>query len=222
MAKLLVLEDDQLMACNLRDFLESQRHSIELFQNGQSALDHIGVSEYDLLILDWDVPLVSGLDVCKRYRDCGGHSPVLFLTAKKNLGDKILGFDAGGDDYLTKPFEMKELLVRISALLRRSSSVVSTCIKAGDLEIDIMKRQVLKSGVVIRLQKREYQFLEFLMRHQNQSFSTNAIILRVWPSDSEVGPDAVKTLVSRLRRKIDPGGQLIKTLPGYGYILENS
>lgn len=165
---------------------------------------------------------MSGPEICSQFRQQGGQTPILMLTGKKELEDKTAGLDAGADDYLTKPFHMQELSARLRALLRRGAAAVSrTVLTAGHVMLDPATRKVTTQGKEVALQPREYALLEFLLRHPNQPFSAEAILDRVWSSESDASPDTVRLQIMRLRHKIDIDGKesMVRTIHRVGYML---
>lgn len=206
----------------VRDWLENERYTVEEAHTGPEALDFLKLYEYDLVILDWMLPQTSGVEVMKAYRAAGGRSPILMLTGKRAIMEKEFGLDAGADDYLTKPFDMRELSARIRALLRRSPAVRHTVLRCGNVSLDSANCSVARDGVELKLLPTEYSLLEFLMRNQGCVFSTAALLEHVWKSDSEATDVAVRTYITRLRKKIDTDGapSLITTVHGLGYKLE--
>lgn len=222
MAKILIVEDNEDLANTVRTFLMFEHHTVEHLVDGQDANDHLRTFQYDLIVLDWSLPRLSGLDILKRFRSLGGTTPVLMLTGHDTITEKEAGLDSGADDYLTKPFHMKELGARVRALLRRPSAVSSNILEAGNITVDTAKYRVTVNGEPMTLVPREFQLLEFFMRHPNQVFSPEALLNRVWPSDSEATTEALRTALKRLRKKVDPDGNLLRTVHGVGYILEVS
>lgn len=222
MAKILFAEDDTQLSTLVDDWLCSEHHTVELVSNGRDAWDLLHASKYDLLILDWNIPGMSGVQICAEYRNEGGTSPVLLLTGKDKIEEKEEGLDAGADDYLTKPFHLRELSARVRALLRRPSSVTKSVLSAGNLELDVAACRVSKEGRQIELFPKEMALLEFFMRHPNQVFSIEALQERIWASDSESSPEAVRVHIARLRSKIQDQGEqpLLKTVHRQGYMLE--
>ncbi|HEY9793633.1 MAG TPA: response regulator transcription factor [Candidatus Obscuribacterales bacterium] len=224
MAKILIVEDDVGLARMVSDWLKFEHHMVEMANNGRDGLDKLKSFEYDLVVLDVDLPELSGIEVCKEFRSTGGTTPVLLLTGKNTLTDKETGFGAGADDYLTKPFHMKELSMRLRALLRRAegSFAVGDQLKYRDIELDVKTHRVTRSGKELQLLPKEFALLEFLMRHQGQVFNGEALLSRVWASESETSIDAVSTCIKRLRKKIDLEGEnsLIRTVHGVGYKLD--
>lgn len=222
MARVLVIEDDVRLARVIGDWLEAEEHVVEIATSGPAALDRLAGGTYDFLILDWGLPGLSGLDVCKDYRSKGGTAAILILTGKKEIENKEEGLDAGADDYLTKPFHMRELSARMRALLRRSREIKQTVIQIGDLILDSVSKRVTRDGREIQLMPKEYALLEFFMQHPNEVFNSDTILDRVWSTDSDAAPDTVRVHITKLRSKIDKEGSpsLIRTLHRQGYKLE--
>lgn len=222
MPKVLLVEDDLVTAQAIRDWLEHERYLVEEAHTGADALQMMQSFEYDVVILDWQLPQMSGLDALKLFRDKGGNVPVLILTGKGSISERETGLDAGGDDYLIKPFEMKELSARLRALMRRPRQLRPSSVQHGNIFIDTANCRVLKDGQEVKLLPTEYTLLEFLMRNPNQIFSIQALLNHVWKSESDATEHAVRTYIKRLRRKIDVDGRpsLITTIYGLGYKLE--
>ncbi len=219
MPKILVAEDEKALRDVVVDYLSAQNYNVDQVEDGSEALNQLKFYSYDLAILDWNMPNMEGIDVCKSYRASGGNTPILMLTGKREIDDREAGLDAGADDYLTKPFHMKELGARVRALLRRPAAVVTQELKAGDITLDPTTHQVCKNGTVIDILPKEFALLEFFMKHPKQVFSAEALIERVWPTDSDSSSGAIRTYVNRLRSKIDTDGKasLITTVHGIGY-----
>lgn len=221
MAKVLIVEDDKQLSALIVDWLNGEKYATEAVYKGSDGLERLQFYKYDVVILDWDLPGLSGVEVCRRYRDEGGTTPILMLTGKNEITEKAEGLDSGADDYLTKPFDVVELSARLRALLRRSGSVNKTVLTAGNLSLDPVSRKVTLNDKEVDLQPKEYSLLEFLMRHPNQPFNAEAIMDRVWTASSDAAPDTVRLHVMRLRNKIDEPGKesLIRTLHRVGYML---
>lgn len=217
----MLVEDDKVLANNVTQWLEFEHYVVEGVTDGEDALDRLRYYNYDVVILDWGIPKLAGIEVLRSYRAGGGTTPVLMLTGKDTIVDKELGLDSGADDYLTKPFHVKELSARIRALLRRPQPMTGNSLTFNDLELDTLNHTVKKGNKDIRLLPKEFSLLEFFIRHPNQVFSAENIIDRVWNADSEVSPESVRTYVTRLRSKIDVKGQdsIIETVHGVGYKL---
>ncbi len=223
MAKILLVEDDEQLADTVRTALLFDHHTVELAHDSDTASHLLKSSDFDLLILDWGLPgSMNGLEVCKNYRTGGGKSPVIMLTGKTEVSDRATGLDSGADDYVPKPFHIKELSARVRALLRRPPSYMGTVLETGTLTLDPQKHRVTKDGQPISLLPKEFSLLEFMMRHPNQVFTPEALLSHVWPSDTEATVAALRTTMKRLRTKIDPEGTILRTEHGVGYVLENS
>jgi DNA-binding response OmpR family regulator len=219
MAKILLVEDERELADVVLDCLKAQNFLVDHVENGREALDRLKFFQYDLVVLDWQLPGMAGIDVCSQFRSMGGATPILMLTGKRTVDDKEAGFEAGADDYLTKPFQARELVARLKALLRRPAAVISKNLKARNLELDPTTHKVTKDGQEITLLPKEFALLEFFMRHPNQVFNAEAIVDRVWSTDADTSSAAVRINVTRLRNKIDSVGQpsFISTVHGVGY-----
>jgi len=222
MAKILVAEDDLKLCEMTSDWLKAEDHIVESAVDGADASERLKISTYDLLILDWDMPFITGVELCKSFRQSGGTTPILILTGKDAVDNKIEGLDSGADDYLTKPFNLRELSARVKALLRRPVVMQNQVLKCRNLELDTSARQVRKDGHVIELFPRELALLEFLIKHSNQVFSLEALQERIWPSDSETSPETLRVHIARLRTKIETEGQapILKTVHRQGYMLD--
>lgn len=217
MAKILLVEDDPDIAARVSEFLERQGHIAEHVDNGLEAKDRLRIYEYDLIILDWQLPGATGIEICQAYRSGGGHKPVLMMTGKDTTADKMTGLDTGADDYVTKPFDFGELGSRLRALLRRQNSTVSMTLKVQDIELNPADRSVTRSGKSIDLTPREFAILEFLMKHSDQVVSPEMILNGVYHSESDSTIDSIYTLVKNIRKKIGDKQTVIKTVHGIGY-----
>jgi DNA-binding response OmpR family regulator len=188
---------------------------------GEDALEALAVNDYDLVILDLGLPDLEGFEVCRRWRAQGGRTPILMLTARDVLADRVRGLDAGADDYLPKPFAVEELLARLRALARRPPATLPATLRFEDLELNTAARVAHRQGREIRLTAREYALLEYLMRNPNRVLDRGRILEHVWDDNFDPVANAVDVLVGRVRRKVDPDGErpLIFTLRGMGYML---
>ena len=221
MAKIFYLEDEKALADIVMDWLTSQGYMVDWVNLVGEAKVRVKIYQYDLIILDVNLPDGTGLEVCREYRAHGGTTPILMLTGRDKIQEKALGLDSGADDYLTKPFHMDELAARVRALLRRPAAFAGSVLKFDDLELNTSTHRVIKAGTEIQLLPKEFALLEFFMRHSGQVFSADALIERLWPTDSEASPDAIRIYITRLRNKIDTKGKtsLISTMRGVGYRL---
>ena len=222
MPKILLVDDDIRLAEQIRDFLALEDYVVEIAHNGADALQLLSGFQFDLIILDWELPDTSGLALCKNFRGKGGKTPVVFLTGRDSIDNKADGLNEGADDYMTKPFHPKELSARLRACLRRPSVYQSESYVAGDLLLQQRERRLTKSGKNIHLRPKEFAILEYLMRHPNQYFTSRQLIENIWDSDNETSEDTIRTSIKTLRKKISDDTQecAIKTTVGYGYILE--
>jgi OmpR-family two-component system manganese-sensing response regulator len=222
MAKILLVEDDSEFAEAVQRWLEHEHHTVESVADGTDAHERLNIYKYDVLILDWELPGMSGVDICKKYRATGGTAPILILTGKSAVSEKETGLDAGADDYLTKPFHMKEMAARVRALLRRTGRFNETTLKVRNIVLEPGLYNVTRDGVELRLLPKEFALLEFFMRHPGEVFSAEALLDRVWISEADITPDAVVTCIKRLRKKVDLESEpsIIRTIHGVGYKLQ--
>lgn len=221
MAKILIAEDDLSLQRLLVDHLKAENHTAEAVADGQSALELLELYPFDLIVLDVTMPVMTGFEVCRRFRAAGGQSKVLMLTGKDSIEDKETGLDLGADDYLTKPFHPQELMARVRALLRRAVTLESGEITLGNLSINPKKYLVFKLGQQIKLTPKEFALLEFFMRHPNTAFDGETLVERLWQSEREGAANSLKTYIHRLRERLgsDAGTPQIVTVPGEGYVL---
>jgi DNA-binding response OmpR family regulator len=222
LAKVLVVEDD-LSLCNaINDYLALDHHKTEIVNDGEEAIQRLKLYGYDLIILDWELPKASGVEILRDFRSRGGTTPVIMLTGRSSISDKEAGLDTGADDYLTKPFHAKELQARVRALLRRPQMLSGTTLKVGHLSLDTGNYQVKRGNAEIRLLPKEFTLLEFMMRHPGRVFAADALLNHVWSDESDSTPGALTTCMGRLRKKIDIEGQpsMIRTVHGVGYTIE--
>jgi len=222
MAKILMVEDDVNFAEKAREFLQVEQHVVDLAHNGEDGWQFLSTYKYDLLILDWNMPGMTGVELCKKYRASGGNAPILMLTGKDGIEDKEVGFDSGADDYLTKPFHARELTARIRALTRRPPMVQADKVTIGNLTLDCISYKLTKNRQEVQLQPKEYTLLEFLMKNPNKVFSSKALLERLWDADAEASEDTIRTYMKNLRRKISSGDEVcpIRTIHGLGYKME--
>jgi len=219
--RVLVVEDEPDLASLLARTLREAAWAPDVVSTGRGALEALAVNTYDLVVLDLGLPDLEGFDVCRQWRAQGGRTPILMLTARDALTDRVRGLDAGADDYLSKPFAVEELLARLRALARRPPDTLGTILQFGDLSLDPATRAARRDGRNIRLTAREYALLDYLMRNPNRVLDRGQILEHVWNDNFDPVANAVDVLVGRVRRKVDPSGErpLIFTLRGMGYML---
>jgi len=220
--KVLVIEDDRETADYVSRGLREQGHVVDHAANGRDGLFLAGDGGYDVLVVDRMLPGIDGLGLVRMLREAKVRTPVLFMTALGGVGDRVRGLDAGGDDYLAKPFAFAELMARVNALARRPPLVdVQTVLRAGDLEMNLLQRTVTRDGKPIELQPREFQLLEYLLRNAEHVVTRTMLLEAVWDFHFDPRTNIVETHISRLRGKLAQSGgpQLIQTVRGAGYAL---
>ncbi len=204
----------------------SADYEVDKAFDGQAGLAMLKDCKYDVIVLDWSLPKLSGLELCKQFRQAGGQTPILFLTGKATVSEREQGLDGGADDYLVKPFSLRELNSRLRALRRRGELVMNEVLTCGDVTLDSTKHRVLKGQMTVHLLPKEFALLEFLMRHPEQVFSADNILARVWSTDAETGGNAVRTAIKRIRQKLDDEScdeaqSIIQNMPRVGYRLKS-
>ena len=219
--KILIVEDEK----GIRDLLVKRlkkHYSVDACEDGESALDYIRVYTYDAIVLDIMLPKIDGIQVLKHIRNAGNDVPVIMLTAKGEIEDRVAGLDAGADDYLIKPFAFDELLARLRVMTRRKASAKQTTLSAGDLILDTVSKTVTRAGNPINLTAKEYMLLEYMMLHPNITLTRNQLEQQAWNSRFEGGSNIIDVYIRYLRKKIDTGYDVkrIKTVYGMGYRLE--
>ena len=220
--QILLVDDEIEMADPLSRLLMREGYTVDVAHDGRQGALLVEQNHYDLLILDWMLPHESGLDLCQRLRSCGDTTPVLFLTAKDTIDDRVQGLDAGADDYLIKPFELRELLARVRALLRRPATLESAPdlrLRVDDLELDSQNQIAYRKGRAIELSEKESQLLEYFMRQPNQLLTHDQIFQHLWSDGEKPMSNALAAQIRLLRRKIESEGDppLISTVYGKGY-----
>jgi two-component system response regulator MprA len=225
--KILVVDDERAVRESLRRALELEGYDIELAADGQDALQRLeanGEGQPDAVILDVLMPVVDGLEVCRRIRRSGNRVPVLMLTARDEIENRVAGLDAGADDYVTKPFALEELVARVRALLRRTSVGEDELLRFADLELDPGTREVHRGGDLIELTRTEFALLELFMTNPRQVLTRSIIFERVWGYDFGFASNSLDVYIGYLRRKTEAGGKprLIQTVRGVGYALRET
>jgi len=219
--KVLVVEDEHRIAQNIKKGLELKSFVVDLAFDGDTGFDLASSEKYDVIILDRMLPNKTGLEICRQLRSQKNHTPILILTAKNEIGDRVDGLDCGADDYLGKPFAFVELLARLNALSRRPHQSQSTRLKIADLTLDTLSFQVSRAGQPLNLSKKEFALLGFFLRHPNQIFSKDQLVEQVWDYDSEVLSNTAQVYIGYLRQKVDKAfpksPPLVHTVRGFGY-----
>ncbi|MDX8376628.1 MAG: heavy metal response regulator transcription factor [Mariprofundales bacterium] len=219
--KILVVEDEARVAQFVQKGLREEGHAVDVAYDGEEGDFLANVNDYDLIILDVMLPKKNGLHVCRDIRKNGINTPVLMLTARDSIEDRVRGLDSGADDYLSKPFAFEEFLARVRALLRRSSDVKTPTLKLADLELDPINRRISRGSKPIRLTTKEYSLLEYMLRNPNKVLSRTLIGEHVWDMNFDPESNVIDVYISHLRAKVDKGFDvaLIHTLRGQGYII---
>ena len=221
--RVLVVEDEQKVANALREGLEGERYDVVVERTGEGAFFRVNTESFDVILLDLSLPGRDGLEILQALRQRGMKTPVLVLTARDSLNDRVAGLDAGADDYLIKPFAFAELLARIRALVRRGRVTEAPRLLVGDLEMDLVTRKVTRAGQPVELTVREFELLEFLMRYHGQVVSRETLARDVWKETARTTPldNVIDVHIARLRRKVDldQNLKLIHTVRGVGFML---
>ena len=222
--RVLVVEDEKKTASFIRKALQAEGFAVDVCPDGNEGLTAASTTPFDIIVLDIMLPGRDGLSVLRQMREFGVRTPVLVLTARGAISERVEGMNAGADDYLAKPFALAELIARIRALIRRGAETKSTVLQVGDLTLDTISREVRRAGKVIDLAPREYRLLEFLMRSPGRARSRMAIVESVWDYDFDPGTNLVDVYVMRLREKIDDDFEpkLLHTVRGVGYMVRAS
>ena len=219
--KILLVDDETELSDPLSRILLQEGYEVDIADNGVTGMELALQNQYDLLILDWMLPHKSGLEICREVRSQSITTPVLFLTAKDTVDDRVDGLDAGADDYLVKPFELRELLARVRALLRRSTLETNSSdrLKVADLELDIENQVVYRRGQAINLSEKEIELLKYFMQHPDRLLTHDEIHSYLWQAEEQPSSNVLAALVRLLRRKIEIKGEapLIHTVYGKGY-----
>lgn len=219
--RILVVEDEHKIARAIKEGLEEESYAVDLSFDGQEGLNAARYEEYDLIILDRMLPGgLDGAEICETLRREGNHTPVLMLTARDQVRDRVQGLNSGADDYVIKPFSFEELLARVKALLRRPHETLGEVLNVGDLTLNTTTHEVRRAEKSIQVSSKEYALLEYLMRNKNKVLSKHNIITHVWDFDADILPNTVEVFVAYLRAKIDKpfnGPALLQTVRGFGY-----
>lgn len=223
--RILVVEDEHKIANSIKRGLELELFACDVSYDGTEGYDLASTEDYDVIILDIMLPGMDGITICRKLREDNIHTPILLLTAKGQVDDKVKGLNSGADDYLVKPFAFEELLARIRALTRRPQRQVGIKYEVGDLKLDSINYKVTRSGKNVILSKKEFVLLEYLLRNTGKLLTKEQIISHVWDYDSDILPNTVEVYIGYLRRKIDIAfpkkKPLIHTVRGFGYRIGN-
>lgn len=213
--RLLVVEDEHKIANSIKRGFEQETWAADVAYDGEEGFDLASTEDYDAIVLDLMLPKISGIEICKKLRKAGNHTPILMLTARGAVGDRVEGLNSGADDYLVKPFAFEELLARVRALVRRPKETQSSELKVNDLVLNPNTFEVKKNGQNIELSRKEFAILEYLMRNSGKVVSKENIIAHVWDYEADILPNTVEVFVGYLRDKL--GNGLIHTVRGFGY-----
>lgn len=221
--RVLVIEDEQRIARSIKKGLELERYAVDLAFSGPEGFSLACTEEYDLVILDLMLPEMDGVEIAKKLREKKIQTPILMLTAKSQIDEKVAGLNAGADDYLTKPFSFEELLARLRAISRRPKQLLNTVLALGPLTLNSSSYEVERSGQHISLSSKEFALLEYLLRNQKKILTKDQIIRHVWDYDADILPNTVEVYIRNLRKKIDEPFEdekpIIQTVRGFGYKL---
>lgn len=222
MARILVVEDERKVRRGLEQALQSAGYEVATAATGDDGLARATTGTFDCLVIDWMLPGVEGVDIIRELRAGGRTAPILLLTARDAVNDRVLGLEAGADDYLVKPFALAELLARVMALLRRGQPDRETILRAAGLEIDRVRRRVTRDGAEVALTQREFEVLEYLARHKGRTVTREMLGRDVWDDPNYALTNVVEVYVNLLRKKLDPavGPSVIATVRGVGYCLK--
>jgi DNA-binding response OmpR family regulator len=217
--RILIVEDEPTLRKLEKNFLEKHSFVVDGVETGKQALSKLEINEYDCILLDLNIPEKDGISVARELREYGNNTPIIMVTARSQIYDKLEGFDSGADDYITKPFDMKELVARINAVIKRSSINQEEILKISDMEIYPEKNLVKDKEKEIELSNKEMGVLQYLVRNKTKIISSEELLEHVWDSNVDMFTNTVKTHIKTLRKKIDPKKKLIKTVRGKGYVI---
>lgn len=220
MPKALIVEDDVDIATDLANLLKLNNWTAEICHHGADALQLMLHYSYDLFLLDWTLPEMTGFEICQRYRQKGGNQPIIFISGNRDTSFKEAGLDAGSDDYITKPFDERELMARIRSVMRRPREISPVeDLQLGSFQLDIRKRTISNGNTTVQLTNVEYKLLEYLFRHHTESFSTAQLFTAVWESDADSSEETVRVHIRVLRKKLELANfpPVIEHRRGFGY-----
>lgn len=219
--RILIVEDEQKLARSLEKGLAGEGYVADVVHDSDAAMSLVTGGSYDLILLDWMIPgQYDGPALIKKWREAHEQAPILLLTARTTIGDRVKGLDAGADDYLTKPFSFDELLARVRALLRRPKEHQGSILEAGPLQLDTTAHLVSLEGQPVSLTAKEFQLVEYLIRHKSEVIGKDQLLDHVWSDDSRVQHNTVETFIANVRKKLGKHESIIKTVRGYGYKID--
>jgi DNA-binding response OmpR family regulator len=221
--RILIIEDEVKLAGAMKRALELQKYAVDVAYDGNVGFDLAIGEEFDLIISDIMLPGMDGIEICRKIREEGKHTPILMLTAKGQITDKVTGLDVGADDYMVKPFSFEEFFARVRALIRRPQTTNKTVIKIKDVSLDTASYKVVRNGKTVHLSTKEFAILEYLMRYKNMVISREQLVSHVWDYDADVIPSVVEVHIKHLRDKIEANSSVpfIRTVRGKGYTIES-
>jgi DNA-binding response OmpR family regulator len=221
--RILVVEDEEVLAKALVEALEGEYYAVDLARDGRTAAELTAINQYDLVVLDWTIPPPTGIDLLRSWRNAGLETAVLMLTARSGIDDRVNGLNTGADDFLPKPFSVRELLARVRSLLRRRDKPLQSFLRADDLEMDRAARRVRVAGQELELSPKEFALLEYLLNRRDEVVSRTEISEHVWDDSFDPLGNVIDVTVHRLRKKIDGDRdkRLLHTLKGVGYVLRS-
>ena len=221
--RILVVEDEEALAEAVVEALEDECYAVDLARHGEAAEELMHVNTYDLVVLDWTIPPPTGIELLRAWRRSGDHTPILMLTGRTGVEDRVDGLDTGADDYLTKPFSLVELLARVRSLLRRREKPLQTSLEADDLAMDRASRAVTVAGRPLKLTPKEFALLEYLLCHKDEVVTRTQLTEHVWDDSFDSLSNVVDVTIYRLRKKVDGGRKrlLLHTVKGVGYVLRS-
>lgn len=219
--RILIVEDEQKLARSLEKGLAGEGYIADVVHDSDAAMSLVAGGSYDLILLDWMIPgQYDGPALIKKWREAHEQAPILLLTARTTIGDRVKGLDAGADDYLTKPFSFDELLARVRALLRRPKEHQGSILEAGVLQLDTTAHAVSLDGRTVPLTAKEFQLVEYLIRHKGEVIGKDQLLDHVWSDESRVQHNTVETFIANVRKKFSKHESIIKTVRGYGYKID--
>lgn len=217
--RILIVEDEKDIALPLKKSFEEEGFAVDVSLTGKEGLEMANVSMYDCIILDLNLPEIDGIEITEKLREIGNTTPILMLTARGTQKDKLIGFESGADDYLVKPFNLRELILRVKSIIKRNSSNKEAVLKAKNITLNSLDDIVKINDKIIKLNKKEFGILEYLLRNKGRFISTEELLEKVWDDNVNIFTQTVRTNIKTLRQKVDPKKQIIITERGNGYAI---